>query len=1041
MIPKQDPLRAEITQAYRMDETQCVQDLLSTLSFTPEIETQIAQLAREFIEKERAEEAELGGMEALMRHYDLSTEEGILLMCLAEALLRVPDKQTENDLIRDKLSSANWINHLQTSESTFVNLATRGLAFTGKVLNTKEHTGLKSVWYGLLRRSGEPLIRKVVRDMVKVMSEQFVLGRSIEEAIQHSGEKNTKGYIYSYDMLGEVARTQEDGQKYFQAYQHAIDVLGKNKIKNDLILGPSISVKLSALYPRYEFAQRETAIPALTARLLELAKKAKAEGISLTMDAEEADRLDLSLTIFKTVFEDSALQNWEGLGLAVQAYQKRAYPVLKWLIDLARQNNKCIQMRLVKGAYWDSEIKLSQVGGFSDYPVFTRKTSTDVNYLACAQFVLSAQDAIYPQFATHNAYTVAAILVMMDDIKKYQFEFQNLQGMGKSLHDQLVNDDRYCIPCRIYAPVGKHEELLPYLVRRLLENGANTSFVNKVSQQKVSLAELITSPVEYTHELKHVPHPKIPLPQKIYGEKRLNAKGIDLSHITELEKLTKEIATALQQHWKATPFHRKLKKSDSYKPVFSPSNRAREIGRLVQADKEAVTIAFDRAQQAFISWQQMDLEKRCAIMLKAGDILEEHTADLMALIISEGGRTIVDALSEVREAVDYCRYYSVIARETLAPHALPGPTGETNELHMRGRGVIVCISPWNFPAAIFTGQVVAALVAGNTVIAKPAQQTPLIAAKVIELLYEAGVPKEAVQLLPGRGSVIGDALIDDPRVAGVLFTGSTETARGINQRLANKSGPLIPFVAETGGINAMIVDSTALPEQLVIDVMSSAFSSAGQRCSALRLLCLQEDIADTMIHMLKGAMAQMKVGDPMLLSTDVGPVIDHNAQTMLQEYTKKIKTNVKLIYQMTMPPFCKGGSFFPPCVYELPDVSFLDHEVFGPVLHIVRYKQKELDVLIDQINSLGYGLTFGIQSRIDETIHHIQNRIQAGNIYVNRNMIGAVVGVQPFGGQRLSGTGPKAGGPHYLTRLCDEVTITVNTTASGGNATLLMLSK
>lgn len=1038
-LPEQSELEQAITSAYRMDEAQCVTHLIQQLQFTPEIDQHITAIAATLVSNVRKIEEKKSGIEALMMHYDLSTEEGIMLMCIAEALLRIPDKETEDLLINDKLTSADWQQHIGASESSFVNMATWGLALTGKVLEPKQNQGyFSSMWKKIIKRSGEPVIRQAVREAIKVMSHQFVIGRNIDEALKRSESLIKKGYTFSYDMLGEVARTQNDADKYFAAYERAIKAIGSKSKDQDLIAGPSISIKLSALYPRYEFIQREKAIAILTEKLHILVKLAKEQNISVTVDAEEADRLEMSLNIIENVFSHTDFSGWEGLGLAVQAYQKRAYFLINWLIKLAQTHNKRMQVRLVKGAYWDSEIKVSQVGGFVDYPVFTRKSSTDVSYLACAKLLLSAQDAIYPQFATHNAYSVAAILTMMDDPKKYDFEFQNLQGMGKSLHDQIVLENKMNLRCRIYAPVGSHEDLLPYLVRRLLENGANSSFVNQISDPKVPIESLIENPILVTESYESIANNKIVLPKAIYGAARDNSLGFDFSQVNELKALEAIMVAKMQNTWTAGPFNQFNQKA-SAKNILSPID-GEVVGQVQDTTTLEIPLALDKAQKSFKTWDDLGPIKRAAIIAKVGDLIEQNYPELMAIAVREAGKNMPDAVAEVREATDFCRYYAQQAVKVMWPQAMPGPTGETNTLRLKGRGVIVCISPWNFPIAIFTGQIAAALVTGNTVIAKPAEQTPLVAAKMVELFYEAGVPKEVLQLLPGPGETVGAALVEDLRIAGVIFTGSTQTAKLIQKTLANKPGPIVPFIAETGGMNAMLVDSTALPEQCVADVIQSAFGSAGQRCSALRILFIQDDVADRIITMLKGAMAEINVGDPMKLSTDVGPVIDKEAKAMLDKHIAMMKQQANTLYEVKMPESTQAGTYVAPIAFELSQANLLTCEVFGPVLHVVRFKRDNLDDIINSINNYGYGLTFGIQSRIDDTVDYIQSRIIAGNIYVNRNMIGAVVGVQPFGGSHLSGTGPKAGGPHYLLRLCDESTLTINTTAAGGNASLMAMS-
>ena len=1030
-----DSVRPLLNTAYRMDETECVEYLLNIIDFTTEIERAVSQLAEKLVIEVRKRESKKGGIEGLMWQYDLSTEEGILLMCLAEALLRVPDKETENLLIYDKLTSTTWEKHVGASESTFVNFATWGLALSAKVLKKEEAGQFKTIWRNLIRKSGEPVIRKVVREAIKLLSEQFVLGRTIHEAIKRSQSALKEGFRYSYDMLGEVARTQADADRYYNSYFQAISTLGKSHSAENIYEGPSISVKLSALYPRYEFKKRELAVPFLINRVKELALYAKQQKIGITIDAEEADRLDISLDIFASLLKDKAFEKSEGLGLAVQAYQKRALPLIEWLIDLAHQQKRRIPIRLVKGAYWDSEIKVTQMEGFVNYPVFTRKVNTDISYIACAKKMLSAQQEIYPQFATHNAYSVAAILTLMNyDYDNYDFEFQNLQGMGKALYHYVVN--KLHLPCRIYAPVGYYEDLLPYLVRRLLENGANSSFVNRIVDQTVPISQIIQSPFQKVRLFKKIPNPKIPLPKNIFGKERINSVGIDLSNFSELMSLNEDIKKALNKTWEASPFLREIRNGQ---PVFDPSDNRRQMGVIELADEADAKKAIEAASLAFPAWDQKGITARATVLRRMADLLEEHQAELMAIVIREGGRTLLNALSEVREATDFCRYYALQAEKHLSDVELPGYTGESNVLRMNGRGIILCISPWNFPIAIFTGQIAAALVTGNAVIAKPSGQTPLTAARVTQLFHEAGVPRKILQLIPGLGNTVGQALIENSKVNGIIFTGSDVTARHIQKTLANRSGPIVPFVAETSGINVMIADSTALPEQLIHDAITSAFDSAGQRCSALRILYLQNEIADNVTTMLAGAMAEIKIGDPMLSSTDVGPVIDAKAQKTLQKHEAFMQKEAKLIYKVDLPSEARYGTFVAPQAYELPNLDLITGEVFGPILHVLRYRKQNLDKIIDDINALGYGLTFGIQSRIDETINHIQSRIHAGNIYVNRNTIGAVVGVQPFGGSWLSGTGPKAGGPHYLPRFCIESTLTINTTATGGNANLMTM--
>lgn len=1035
-LPEQSDLQKNITQFYYADETSCLEALIARLHFSAENKQDIQQIATDLIHLVRSEKNDQTSVEALMSEYDLSSTEGTVLMCLAEALLRIPDKGTEELLIRDKLTSADWEKHIGASESMFVNLTTRSLALGGKVLADQSNSNIfKKVWYGLLSRCGEPVIREAIRHSMKIMSEHFVLGRTIDEALKNAKPLAQKGYVFSFDMLGEMAKTEAQADYYFAAYQKAIDVMGESAGTNKGFLSSSISIKLSALHPRYEFAKRETVVPFLIDRLKTLALQAKKAGIYLTVDAEEAFRLEMSLDIFAAVFTDSAFSDWNGLGLAVQAYQKRSYAVLEYLIDLARSMRKRICVRLVKGAYWDTEIKIAQVAGYDHYPVFTRKVSTDVSYLACAQLLLSAQDAIYPQFATHNAYSVAAILWMTRG-KPYEFEFQNLQGMGKPLHNVLVSSDKYHAASRIYAPVGKHQDLLPYLVRRLLENGANTSFVHQIANKAISADALTQNPIEKLLSYGELPNPHIPLPKHIYPNNRLNSRGVDVTRVDELSRLMDEMSVFEKHEWSASPMHRELNKTTATK-VTNPNDVNDVVGYVQLADEKTMDEALRISTESQFAWDQVGIEARAQLLEKTADLLEASSAELFVLLMREAGKFMPDAIAEVREAVDFCRYYAAMAREQLSPVTLPGPTGESNTLRMHGVGTLICVSPWNFPLAIFAGQVAASLVAGNCVIAKPAGQTPLIAAKAVSLFYEAGVPHSVLHLMPGSGSKIGNALIADERSSGVLFTGSTDTAKTIQLTLANRRGPIVPLIAETGGMNAMIVDSSALLEQVVGDVMVSAFGSAGQRCSALRIAFIQEDIADHFVTMLQGAMKTWVVNNSAELSTDVGPVIDAAAQHSLQLHIDEMHREAKFIAQMALSPDAKNGSFIAPIAFEIPSLAVLKKEEFGPILHVIRFARRDLHRVIDDINALGYGLTFGIQSRIDNTIDEIQKRIKTGNIYVNRTMTGAVVGVQPFGGCGLSGTGPKAGGPHYLLRLSRESTMTVNTTATGGNAQLL----
>lgn len=1032
-------LRAAITAAYRRDENECVETLLEQIDFSSQQLSRIDATARTLVKEVRQKRLNKGGLDALLYQYDLSSEEGIALMCLAEALLRIPDKDTIDHLIKDKVTAADWRANVGRVDSVLVNAATWGLMLTGKVLSAnKDMVGVKGSLQRMMERTGEPVIRKAVGEAMKILGRQFILGEDIKEALSRGEKRRQMGYRFSYDMLGEAARTADDALRYHQAYIDAITAIGEHSKGHDHIEGPGISVKLSALYPRYEFARRDDAIKILTERLLELTNLAKHYDIGLTVDAEESERLDMSLDIIEAIFSHDNFKEWAGFGLAVQAYQKRAPYVIDFLVDMAQRHKKRLMVRLVKGAYWDTEIKNTQVLGLESYPVYTRKVTTDVSYLLCAQKLIDAGEAIFPQFATHNAQTVAALLEMMG--QRRDFEFQCLQGMGKPLYEGIVDSKNGMgIPCRVYAPVGSHQDLLPYLVRRLLENGANSSFVNRIVDENAPIEELIADPITTLRELEHKAHTKIPLPRNIFTSGRKNSAGIDLSNIDELVKLEQQLSQFTNNLWQAEPTFCVDKSARKTKDVLEPRDNRNVVGQVTEATEEDVSFALEKAEEALFAWDTTPISERAACLEKAADLFEEHSAELMALAVREAGKTIPDAIAEVREAVDFCRYYALQARTSLVTQKLPGPTGEDNELSMHGRGIFACISPWNFPLAIFSGQVIAAVVAGNAVIAKPAAQTPCIGAKAIELFHQAGVPKAIVQLLPGPGRTVGNTLVNDERVKGVLFTGSTETAKGINVSLAQRQGALVPFIAETGGQNCMIADSSTLPEQLVMDVINSSFVSAGQRCSALRVLFIQSDIADKVITMLRGAMEELSIGDPGFLHHDIGPVIDDAARKTLAAHYEKMCDQGELIYQMELPSLAKHGSYFAPCAFEIEHLSQLEREVFGPVLHIIRFERKNLDQVINDINNTGYGLTVGIHSRIDAMQDYIQARIRAGNAYVNRNMIGAVVGVQPFGGEGLSGTGPKAGGPHYLPRLCVERTLSVNTAATGGNASLLSL--
>ncbi len=1037
---QENPAFSAMNKAYRQDETLCIQQLLSTITFTPEASQRIGEMAETLVLSTRKNRKKQTGLDSFLHQYDLSSEEGIALMCLAEALLRIPDNYTADRLISDKLSSVDWQQHLGDSGSLFVNAATWSLMLTGKIYapNLTDEATLFASLKRLISKSGGTVIRPLVLQGMKIIGKQFVMGNTIESALDRARKLEAKGYCYSYDMLGEAARTEKDAEKYFRSYEKAIAAIGKVANNAGPIQGPGISIKLSALHPRYEYGNRERVFKELVPRLAKLAAQAKAQNIGLTVDAEEADRLVLSLEIFEKVFSDPALNGWEGFGLAVQSYQKRAPFVIDWLIALSQKHQRRMMVRLIKGAYWDAEIKQSQLQGLESYPVFTRKSSTDVSFLACAKKILAEPNCFYPQFGTHNAHSVAAVIEMAGT--RTDYEFQRLHGMGQPLYDGIVGPQHLNIPCRIYAPVGNHIDLLGYLVRRLLENGANTSFINCIANEALPIEKIIADPISKTVNLNTLPHPHIPLPENIFQPERKNSRGMDLSNSQITWTLRQDMNETIEKVYTSGPIiNGKMIERDTVETILSPYQK-KIVGHVSNANADDVNTALTHAANAATVWCDVPVEERAACLERAADILEKRTPAFMTLLCREGGKQIMDCQSEIREAVDYCRYYAVRAREDLKIQTLQGPTGEANQLQLKARGVIACISPWNFPLAIFMGQITAALAAGNAVIAKPAEQTPLIAALAIQLLHEAGIPKEVLHLLPGRGEDVGAKLVADARIAGVMFTGSTDTAKQINLTLAQRPGPIVPLIAETGGQNVMIVDSSALAEQVVADIMMSSFNSAGQRCSALRVVYVQEDIAEHLLEMLKGAMTELKIGDPGLLSTDVGPVIDSDALAMLEKHAARMNAEARLIYQVpdTNLP---NSTFFAPRAYELKSLAQLQGEVFGPILHVIRYRSNELDKVLDEIRNTGYGLTMGIHSRIEATIKYIKKRILVGNLYVNRNIIGAVVGVQPFGGERLSGTGPKAGGPHYLPRLCVERAVSINTTAAGGNTTLVSLNE
>ncbi|HXQ49575.1 MAG TPA: bifunctional proline dehydrogenase/L-glutamate gamma-semialdehyde dehydrogenase PutA [Stellaceae bacterium] len=1033
-LPPPDALRRAVQDAYREDEAHAVERILAAAEIAPSVKSRIAAAARRLVAEARTRRHGGGGIDVFLSEYRLSSQEGIALLCLAEALLRIPDAATIDRLIRDKLAPADWARHLGHSQSLFVNASTWALMLTGRLVAEPSAHDWGAVVRRLVARSGEPVVRQAVTGAIRILARQFVMGRTIEEALARARPAERKSYRHSYDMLGEAARTAADAAKYFARYREAVAAIGASTKRTDVRAAPGLSVKLSALHPRYEEGQRARVMEELPPLLLTLAQEARAAGIGLTIDAEEADRLELSLDLIAGLAAAPELGGWDGLGLAVQAYQKRALPLIDWLADLARRTGRRLMVRLVKGAYWDSEVKRTQERGLDGYPVFTRKLATDASYLACVKRLFAEPEAFFPQFATHNAHSVAAVRALAG--RNRAFEFQRLHGMGEALYDQIVAPD---LPCRVYAPVGGHEDLLAYLVRRLLENGANTSFVNRLVDDAAPVEEIVADPLERLASLRAKPHPRIPLPRDLYGAERRNSHGIDLADPGALARLADALAASAEP-WRAAPIVAGVEREGASREARDPADRARIVGRVVEADDRAAEEALASAAAAAPRWNEMPAGERAAALDRAADLMEVRMPALMALIVREGGRILPDALSEVREAIDHCRYYAARARAEFAqPLELPGPTGERNLLAFQGRGVFLCISPWNFPLAIFTGQMAAALAAGNAVIAKPAEATPLVAATAVRLMHEAGVPADALHLLPGDGAKLGARLIADQRVAGVAFTGSTETAAIIAQQLAARGGPLVPFIAETGGQNALIADSSALPEQLVQDVITSAFDSAGQRCSSLRVLFVQDVIADRVLAMLAGAMQELVIGDSAFIATDIGPVIDDEAKAMLEAHSRHMAREGRLICELKLPPRAASGSFFAPRAFEIPALALLQREVFGPILHVVRWHGDRLDDVLDAIDATGYGLTLGIHSRIDETVRAIHQRLRVGNAYVNRSMIGAVVGVQPFGGERLSGTGPKTGGPHYLHRFATERLLSIDTTAAGGNASLLSL--
>lgn len=983
---------------YAPDDRAIADRLLQNARLSAAQELRIDRTATRLIEAIRANDDPLGGVEDMLREFALSTKEGLALMVLAEALLRVPDARTADQFIEDKLGQGDFVHHETKSSAFLVNASAWALGLSSRVIQPGETP--QGTIGRLTKRLGAPAVRAATRQAMRLMGSHFVLGETIESALARAQTHSDRAPRYSFDMLGEGARTADDAGRYFKSYASAIEAIGRAADRRPLPDRPGISVKLSALHPRFEAVSHQRVMTELVPRLIDLTQQAKAHDLNFTVDAEEADRLELSLDVIAAAFADTSLAGWDGFGLAIQAYQKRADAVIGYVDDLARGLDRRMMVRLVKGAYWDTEIKRAQERGLDGYPVFTRKAMTDLNYIACAQKLLGLRPRIFPQFATHNALTVATILELAGG--ESGFEFQRLHGMGDALYAQL-GEDRPDLAYRTYAPVGSHRDLLAYLVRRLLENGANSSFVALAADEAVPVSALLRRPADVIGTAANARHPNIPLPRDLFSPLRENSRGVEFGERVALSQLVSAVTA---------------------------ESASAGITDATPADANTAIAA---ARAGFRSWSRTPAETRAKLLEAAANLLEQRSTHFIALLQREGGKTLDDALSEVREAIDFCRYYAAQGRKLFGEsEAMPGPTGESNVLSLRGRGVFIAISPWNFPLAIFLGQVTAALMAGNAVVAKPAEQTPRIAAEAVRLLHDSGVPASALHLVQGDGR-IGAALVAHPDIAGVVFTGSAEVARSINRQLAAKDGPIVPLIAETGGINAMIVDATALPEQVADDVVTSAFRSAGQRCSALRLLFIQDDVADRMIEMIAGAAQELRIGDPSDPATHVGPVIDAAAKQRLDAHIARMKREARVHFAGTAP----NGNFVAPHIFELSDADQLTEEVFGPVLHVVRYRADRLDHVLQSIERSGYGLTIGIHSRIDDTVEDVIDRLQVGNIYVNRNMIGAVVGVQPFGGHGLSGTGPKAGGPHYLPRFTTEQTVTINTAAAGGNAALM----
>ena len=1031
-----------INDLYLADEERLVRELADAADPGEAARKKIAETAAHLVAAVRRVKANDGGIEAFLQQYDLSSEEGVLLMCIAEALLRIPDADTADKLIADKLTAAHWEDHLGESGSLFVNASTWSLMLTGQLLQLDESTKNNPLHLlgKLVNRAGEPFVRTATRQAMRIMGHQFVMGRTIKEALKRASKKANDGYRFSFDMLGEAALTSADAQRYMDAYHEGIAEIsaGQQREAESIFAAPGVSVKLSALHPRLSHLQQERVLRELVPSLTELAIHASECGVGLTIDSEEADRLEISLELFDRVYRNTALGDYEGFGIAVPTYQRRARDVFRYLIELSDEVGRRIPVRLVKGAYWDAEIKHAQELGIASYPVFTRKEHSDVSYLACARQALDAGEALYLQFATHNAHTLASVMHMAGS--RRDFEFQRLHGMGKELYAEIIDPEKYNMPCRVYAPVGSHEDLLPYLVRRLLENGSNSSFVNRIVDEDIPVKEIVADPITATRQHEHKPHPRIVAPHDLFIPERLNSTGINLADNVVSAQLLAQMQAALEKNYRAHPIVSGMASVGEEVPSVNPADTAQVVGTCQLSSVGDVDAALNAAVKAQDAWDRTPAGARSAALNRAADLFETHAAELLALCVAEGGKTIPDSIGELREAVDFLRYYGAQAVRLFGePQLMPGPTGERNTHGMRGRGVFLCISPWNFPLAIFTGQVAAALAAGNTVLAKPAALTPLVAFRAVQLMHDAGIPKDVLHFVPGSGSLIGGRAAADNRVAGVAFTGSTQTARAINRTLAYRDGPIAVLIAETGGQNAMFVDSSALPQQVVLDSVTSAFNSAGQRCSALRLLCLQEDVAPKIEELLAGYMEELSIGDPALLSTDVGPVIDDASQSTLTAHVERMSKDARILHRCTLPGSTQTGTYFAPTLVRIDSVDTLEEEVFGPILHVLRFKGKKLAATVEAVNATGYGLTMGLHSRIESRANKLVAASRAGNIYVNRNMIGAVVGVQPFGGRGLSGTGPKAGGPHYLLRFGTEYTVSTNLAAVGGNASLLSI--